>query len=86
MCSLETEVGEAEAYPLEYKYLYPRRNYMSLHLLSRREGYTRVYTLVYPRVHWSVHACTQPYSKYSLCRGLLCPALGTNTWTSQRCD
>ena len=51
MCSLETEVGEAEMYILEYKYLYPRRNYMSLHLLSRREGYTRVYTLVYPRVH-----------------------------------
>jgi len=43
---------------------------MSLHLLSRREGYTRVYTPVYPRVHSSVHACTQPYSKYSLSRGL----------------
>ena len=70
MCSLETEVGEAEAYPLEYKYLYPRRNYTNLHLLSRREGYTRVYTLVYPRVYSCVHACTQPYSKYSLCRGL----------------
>ena len=86
MCSLETEVGEAEMYILEYKYLYPRRNYMSLHLLSRREGYTRVYTLVYPRVYSCVHACTQPRSKYSLCRGLLCPSLGTNTWTPQRGD
>ena len=70
MCSLEAEVGEAEAYTLEYKYLYPRSNFISPHLLSRREGCTRVYTLVYPRVHSSVHACTQPYSKYSLCRGL----------------
>ena len=70
MCSLETEVGEGEMYILEYKYLYPRNNFTSLHLLSRREGYTRVYTLVYPRVHSSVHACTQPRSKYSLWRGL----------------
>ena len=54
---------------------------MSLHLLSRREGYTRVYTLVYPRVYSCVHACTQPRSKYSLCRGLVCSSLGTNTWT-----
>ena len=46
MCSLETEVGEAEAYTLGYKYLYPRRNYTNLHLLSRREGYTRVYTTI----------------------------------------
>ena len=78
MCSLETEVGEAEAYPLEYKYLYPRRNYMSLHLLSRREGYTRVYTLVYPRVYTLVYprvytcvpTCTQQRSKYDPGRAL----------------
>lgn len=70
MCSLETEVGEAEMYILEYKYLYPRRNYMSLHLLSRREGYTRVYTLVYPRVYTCVPTCTQQRSKYDPGRAL----------------
>ena len=40
-------------------------------LLSRREKYTRVYTTVYPRVYNSVHACTQPRSKYLLCRARL---------------
>ena len=66
-------------YILEYKYLYPRSNYMSLHLLSRREGYTRVYTLVYPRVHSSVHACTQLRSKYVPCGVLVWSSLGANT-------
>ena len=40
-------------------------------LLPRRDEYTRVYTTVYPRVHNSIHACTQPRSKYILCRARL---------------
>ena len=40
-------------------------------LLSRRDEYTRVYTTVYPRVHNSIHACTQVRSKYLLCRARL---------------
>ena len=38
------------------------------YLLPRRDEYTRVYTTVYPRVHNSIHACTQVRSKYLLCR------------------
>ena len=34
------------------------------YLLPRRDEYTRVYTTVYPRVHNSIHACTQVRSKY----------------------
>ena len=41
-----------------------------IHLLSRREEYTRVYTTVYPRVHNSVHACTLLRSRYILGRAL----------------
>ena len=41
------------------------------YLLPRRDEYTRVYTTVYPRVYNSVHACTQPRSKYLLCRARL---------------
>ena len=40
----------------------------SEYLLPRRGEYTRVYTTVYPRVHYSIHACTLPRSKYILCR------------------
>ena len=40
-------------------------------LLPRRDEYTRVYTTVYPRVHNSIHACTQHRSKYILCRARL---------------
>ena len=40
-------------------------------LLPRRDEYTRVYTTVYPRVHNSIHACTQVRSKYILCRAHL---------------
>ena len=43
----------------------------SEYLLPRRDEYTRVYTTVYPRVYNSVHACTQPRSKYLLCRARL---------------
>ena len=43
----------------------------SVSLLPRRDEYTRVYTTVYPRVYNSVHACTQPRSKYILCRARL---------------
>ena len=43
----------------------------SEYLLPRRDEYTRVYTTVYPRVYNSVHACTQPRSKYILCRARL---------------
>ena len=32
---------------------------------------TRVYTLVYPRVHYCIHACTLSRSKYVLCRALV---------------
>ena len=39
----------------------------SEYLLPRRDEYTRVYTTVYTRVH----ACTQPRSKYILCRARL---------------
>ena len=41
------------------------------YLLPRRDKYTRVYTTVYPRVHNSIHACTQHRSKYILCRARL---------------
>ncbi len=43
----------------------------SVYLLPRRDEYTRVYTTVYPRVHNSIHACTQVRSKYLLCRASL---------------
>ena len=43
----------------------------SIYLLPRRDEYTRVYTTVYPRVHNSIHACTQVRSKYILCRARL---------------
>ncbi len=43
----------------------------SEYLLLRRDEYTRVYTTVYPRVHNSIHACTQVRSKYLLCRARL---------------
>ena len=43
----------------------------NVYLLPRREEYTRVYTTVYPRVHNSIHACTQVRSKYLLCRARL---------------
>ena len=36
----------------------------SVSLLPRRDECTRVYTTVYPRVHNSIHACTQVRSKY----------------------
>ena len=36
----------------------------SVYLLPRRDECTRVYTTVYPRVHNSIHACTQVHSKY----------------------
>ena len=38
----------------------------SVYLLPRRDECTRVYTTVYPRVHNSIHACTQVHSKYLL--------------------
>ena len=43
----------------------------SEYLLLRRDECTRVYTTVYPRVHNSIHACTQVRSKYVLCRARL---------------
>ena len=43
----------------------------SVSLLPRRDEYTRVYTTVYPRVHYSIHACTLPGSKYIPCRAHL---------------
>ena len=43
----------------------------SVYLLPRRHECTRVYTTVYPRVHNSIHACTQVRSKYFLCRARL---------------
>ena len=43
----------------------------SVYPLPRRDEYTRVYTTVYPRVHNSIHACTQVRSKYILCRAHL---------------
>ena len=43
----------------------------SEYLLPRRDKYTRVYTIVYPRVHNSIHACTLSCSKYILCRARL---------------
>ena len=43
----------------------------SVYLLSRRDECTRVYTTVYPRVHNSIHACTQVRSKYVLCKARL---------------
>ena len=43
----------------------------SEYLLPRGDEYTRVYTIVYPRVHNSIHVCTLPRSKYILCRACL---------------
>ena len=43
----------------------------SVYLLPRRDECTRVYTTVYPRVHNSIHACTQVRSKYLLSRARL---------------
>ena len=43
----------------------------SVYLLPRRDECTRVYTIVYPRVHYSIHACTQVRSKYILRRACL---------------
>jgi len=43
----------------------------SVYLLPRRDEHTRVYTTVYPRVHYCIHACTQVRSKYILCRARL---------------
>ena len=43
----------------------------SEYLLPRRDEYTRVYTIVYPRVHNCIHACTQVRSKYLLSRARL---------------
>ncbi len=43
----------------------------SIYLLPKRNECTRVYTIVYPRVHNSIHACTQVRSKYILCRACL---------------
>ena len=43
----------------------------SVYLLPRRDECTRVYTTVYPRVHYCIHACTQVRSKYILCRARL---------------
>ena len=40
------------------------------------EKYTRVYTIVYPRVYNSVHACTLPRSKYVPERALESVILG----------
>ena len=42
----------------------------SIYLLPRREKYTRVYTVVYPRVHNCIHACTLPRSQYVPSRAL----------------
>ena len=41
-----------------------------VYLLPRRGKYTRVYTVVYLRVHNCIHTCTQHRSKYVLCRAL----------------
>ena len=43
----------------------------SVYLLPRRHEYTRVYTTVYPRVRYCIHACTQVRSKYLLSRARL---------------
>ncbi len=43
----------------------------SEYLLPRVDEYTRVYTIVYPRVHNSIHARTLLSSKYILCRARL---------------
>ena len=42
-----------------------------VYLLPRRGKYTRVYTVVYLRVHNCIHTCTQHRSKYVLWRALI---------------
>ena len=54
-----------------WKYLCLSLDIPSEYLLPRRDKYTRVYTTVYPRVHNSIHACTQVRSKYLLSRARL---------------
>ena len=46
----------------------------SEYLLLRRDEYTRVYTTVYPRVHNSIHACTQVRSKFPRALPFPCPS------------
>ena len=43
----------------------------SLYLLPRTDEYTRVYTTVYPRVHYCIPTCTLPRSKYVPGRALV---------------
>jgi len=51
----------------------------SVDLLPRREKYTRVYTIVYSRVHFCIPTCTLPRSKYIPSRASLgCSFLGGN--------
>ena len=48
----------------------------SEYLLPRKDECTRVYTIIYPRVHYCIHACTQLRSKYIPDRALVCVILG----------
>ena len=65
--------GREEVYAEDrrWKYLCLSLDMPSEYLLPRRDEYTRVYTTVYPRVHKSIHACTQVRSKYILRRARL---------------
>jgi len=66
----DQEQGSRGAYALGSSICVLGAERTSIHLLPRGEECTRVYTVVYPRVHNCVHACTLPRSKYHLCRVL----------------
>ena len=68
---IDLGLGSRGAYTQGGSICIPGVGLPDIYLLSRREKYTRVYTFVYPRVHNSIHACTQVRSKYILSRARL---------------
>ena len=58
------------AYTQDINFCILGANMPIVYLLPRRGKYTRVYTVVYLRVHNCIHTCTQHRSKYVLCRAL----------------
>ena len=44
---------------------------------------TRVYTIVYPRVHYCIHACTLSRSKYVLSSTLVCTSIPQLTYWAE---
>ena len=80
MKSVEGEVQCGRAAYTQDRNICPLGAYTpSIYLLPRRGKYTRVYTIVYLRVHNCIHTCTQHRSKYVPYRALPGTTIGTNT-------